>query len=371
MSKKNHPKIGLAIQGSFGHEFYATGIMQAFQAYGYEHGKRPQFAVASGCVEMLAPMLLYFYQDESGRGIDIDTHFQDSLRDYQQMTTPRIILNMDYVNLQPALKTPQQIWTALQRGNFYWDLFKVFSPNGIYEFNPAFISLMRERLPNFFAHASIPVFTNMVDVQNLDEVYLWCGNTEIEKKYMEKLKGSKDRRVEKLDVDSFFASGARPPYFAPRAYGENYFMEGAMRANPPLSPLLDLDADEILLLRFFAKNRATGKITNGIDLSERYLEVIFSAPLQKEIEMIQSINRLLEKNPDLSSLKTQVKILDATDEQEGVPAFRALVENQLDFFSHFEAVNLEKKVKMYNTGQKVGQAILEAYQNRLTFEKVK
>jgi hypothetical protein len=55
------PRVAIALQGSFGHERYALGMMAAFQRH------QVTFHAASGTVEMMLPLWLYF----QGTPVDI------------------------------------------------------------------------------------------------------------------------------------------------------------------------------------------------------------------------------------------------------------------------------------------------------------
>ena len=76
-------------------------------------------------------------------------------------------------------------------------------------------------------------------------------------------------------MERFLASGARPPMLAPLGVHaesgmDEYWMAGAMRCNPPLNPLIDVGATSILLLRFFAKARPSGRTDNQAELPVNY-----------------------------------------------------------------------------------------------------
>lgn len=343
-------QVAIALQGSFGHKYYAMGIMSALQDQGMK------FKAGSGCVEMMLPLWLFFNQE--------------SIRDYfhkkssgwesvvQSLASPlrlgyELASCRDYV--RSFLNTPQQPLTLSH-------LFaNCFGPPGLCSFDKAyFAGPAGQEFERLMRNVKAPVFTNALNARNFEEIYLYSGPlTEPERKRILGTKGTKEgkRHLLELTLERFIASGARAPYIAPiEVQGEDgstqYWMEGAMRCNPPLNPLMDVNASQILLLRFFAKKSGEAAVDNQIELVNRYLESVFTAPLEKEIDMIKAVNRWVAKHQ--ATGKKQVQVLDAVDH---VPNFRALVENQLDCFSHFEASEHWSWEPMFNRGVEAGAAI--------------
>ena len=151
-------------------------------------------------------------------------------------------------------------------------------------------------------------------------------------------------------------------------------MEGALLCNPPLNPFVDLNTkpNQILLIRFFQKEKRRGiGLIKGRDLMDRYLEVNFTAPLEKELHTIRKINKMIEGCPDLIDREyRQINIFDPADDpisetvpsnlQRGIQEFQNLVDT-LDAFSHFEEANYFKLETIFNQGVIIGKGIFNYY----------
>ncbi len=341
--------LAIALQGSFGHRYYALGIICGLQER--LDKKKIRFEAGSGCVEMLLPLWLYFSKQKA----DIRQYFSKMLTAGEPLI-PAIVPGYDPVSvfnyekhLVGFVQTPAQVRQAL--GNFS-------GPPGGLMFNPFYFNGNAgqefERLMNGVDH---PVFTNALNAQTFQEIYLYSGPLPPGKE--ERVLGRKGaqgrRRLAELDLERFVASGARPPFFAPKRVHYNgsvqYWMEGAMRCNPPLNPLIDVGASQILLIRFFAKR--TSEIANEAELIDRYLDTVFTAPLEKEIDFIETVNRLSPANG-----KRKVEVLDAA---ECVGNFKTLVEDELDCLSHFQSADWYQWDPMFDRGVEAGQAIAEFY----------
>jgi hypothetical protein len=199
-----------------------------------------------------------------------------------------------------------------------------------------------------------------------------------------------------MDADKFFASGARPPTIAPitvkpDAYTESW-MEGAMRCNPPLNPLIDAEANHIFLLRFFAKNGSPGTdvdhlpawhADNGAQMQERFLDAVFSVPLEKELETIAAVNHLYEKLRTAAGYTDQQQMalaelvgdpINFSDPASGLlrtlpdddglyehreNSFATFVRDELDLMSHFECLNPMLRESMFARGEQLGAAMLK------------
>jgi len=129
-----------------------------------------------------------------------------------------------------------------------------------------------------------------------------------------------------------------------------------MRCNPPLNPLVDMGASQILLIRFFAKDIAAVPIDNEAELFNRYYDAVFTAPLEKELDFIEAVNGLVAKNG--ANGKKSVRIFDPSQE---VPAFKKFLEDELDCLSHYEAADAGLWTDMFEKGVRAGRAIAQHY----------
>lgn len=176
----------------------------------------------------------------------------------------------------------------------------------------------------------------------------------------------------RLTPQYFFASGARPPYIAPMPVDVDgqtqYWMEGAMRCNPPLTPLIDLGATHIVLIRFFSKN-ARDEPNNNAELNGRFLDAIFNIPLQKEIESIELNNHLVDSIrhvPELDAIpeklrrRRKVAILDPADPDKPAASsdYIDFLNNELNALSHYDGNYPVRRIQMFKRGCEVGKDLL-------------
>ncbi len=373
-------RVAIALQGSFGHEIYALGIMSGFQEEGVK------LVAGSGTVEMLLPILLFFNKN-SDQNIHKPT---DPYKTYIEEYFEKEIRNPFTIKQKLPRFLPK--WSPVE---YYYQLMNSymknptspmilfhFIPNGFFEFSGFFKEFMRQPLTDLFNDSSKPIFTNLLDANDLEEIYLYCGAlTEKEIEFIKenpqkrgnkrgKQTGKPKKRMMKLDVEHFFASGARIPFFSPVRINEKYYIEGALRCNPPLNPFMDLASkpDTILLIRFFQKNK-NKKIETGAELWDRYFEVNFNAPLEKEIQTIKTINTIIQQNSNIKGYR-YITILDPANEPEdktysgkGNDCFKELIQG-LDFFSHFEEINPLNHKDMFDDGVNVGKQLANYYSKR-------
>ena len=422
---KRKPKLGLAIQGSFGHIDYAAGILDAFRAHNHtgRGGKALNVSTASGCVEMLTPLWLYLANQQA----------KDSMRDpvlnddkrlspwaRQRIAPPGVradawnsylsgLLDAQSrladasVKLMTHALTPQGLSAALSKALHrtehgseahtaatestaeltaaMQDVFMYSSGlPGQLAFNPFFTAEKEAKLEALCATDSGPtVFTNATRASDFQEIYLYCGTPPDATQTRAMTGKSKNRQVLKLTPEYFFASGARPPYIAPMPVTVNghteHWMEGAMRCNPPLVPLIDMEATHILLIRFFSKD-AREEPNNNAELNERFLDAIFNIPLQKEIENIELNNHIARCMPHVAAnvplaaslrQRKEVVILDPADSNNvaACPAYIDFLHGELNALSHYDANNPIRRAQMFDRGFQIGKQLIQDLQQHL------
>lgn len=376
-------KLAIALQGSFGHSFYALGITHALRG-------RVDFCAGSSCVEMMGPLLLLFAPEKS------ITDYLLSYFTLRNLFTPKITADVDFLghwfrtcdsykdltcqNLDffsrtlscflPQNKIPTYGDWSLSSKDLYLsfldnsdkltNLLSDLTPRYQCGFNRSFINNKSAELDNLFSSVEKPVFTNAVNAETFREIYLYAG-IKPNDKLLEKIRGKDNKRdVYQITSERFFASGARPPFFDPikvEIDGESQsWMEGAMRCNPPLNPLIDAGADQILLIRFFSKSKKVPLPHSIPESMDRYLETVFTAPLEKEIETIDFISKSCEGNR-----KKPVEIFDPGDDKSTMycAELEDLIDNKLTFLSHFKSFNPIYYWPMFYQGQQIGKKIAE------------
>jgi predicted acylesterase/phospholipase RssA len=424
-------KIVLAVQGSFGHIFYATGMLDAFRAHLSAHNgalpaessRRITFDAGSGCVEMLMPLSLFLNnQNASNSFSDVVLNSDNGLSPLaRESLAPQSVRPDAWKDYFSGLIHAQYRWTeagmnlAMHAGSQH--ALTAFSPRsdeaggssspknvaavakmttaieelamygfglpGQYAFNPLYVAGKKPQLDKLFSATTGPtVFTNATQADDFSEVYLYSGaapNAEQEKA----LSGvTRPRQLLRLNAEYFFASGARPPYFAPMPVSVNgktqHWIEGAMRCNPPLTPLIDIGATRIVLIRFFAKDHHV-EPHNNAEMNDLFLDAVFNIPLQKEIESIELNNKLAQYKahvPDQAELpenirnRREITILDPADRtnQAFSPAYNDFLTNELDTLSHYSMGNRQLQEQMIARGREIGAALITHLQKYISDE---
>jgi predicted acylesterase/phospholipase RssA len=427
MPSINENKFALAVQGSFGHIFYATGMLDAFRAHNSTHRadntKHITFAAGSGCVEMLMPLSLFLNNQ------DAPTSFSESVLNSDDNLSPLAreslapqsvrpdawkdyfsgLINAQYKWVEAGMKlaTPvgQQNSFSTMSLSGHNTMLGINSENvksiakmtaatenlamygfglpGQYAFNPLYVAGKTPQLEKIFSSTSGPtVFSNAARADDFSEVYLYSGAAPNSEQQTTLSGATRPRQLLRLTAEYFFASGARPPYFAPMPVTVNgktqHWIEGAMRCNPPLTPLIDVGATHVVLLRFFAKDHRPEPHNDG-EMNDRFLDAMFTIPLQKEIESIQLNNHLAkfkDQVADPAALPKNIRsrknitILDPSDHSN--PAYSAaynnFLTNELNELSHYSMGNKLLQEQMIERGREIGAALIIHLQSHLSGE---
>lgn len=426
-SKRNHPaatdakcKVALALQGSFGHIVYAAGVLDAFRAHnrsvqqtpGQRTAKAIDIELASGCVEMLTPLWLYLANqsgDQSLRAAVVDDNFGEPWAAQLRIAPPGVRTDA-WGSYFSGLLNAQGRWGAawlkplLRRGkaeaaagdsaggpcpgkpiapgaelNAAWQDLCMYASGipGKIAFNPLFVAGKEDELQKLCAAAAGPtLFTNATRANDLGEIYLYSGS-DPEPGQLDSMQGKTGKRqVLRLSPEYFFASGARPPYIAPvpvQVDGKTeHWMEGAMRCNPPLTPLIDMGATHIVLLRFFCKD-AKEEPNNNAELNERFLDAVFNIPLQKEIESIEFNNKVarcgaLIRSKDLACedlpQRSEVHLIDPGDRSNRghCASYTDFLHDDLGTLSHYDGQTASRRAEMFDRGVEIGRRLIRHLQ---------
>jgi len=106
-----------------------------------------------------------------------------------------------------------------------------------------------------------------------------------------------------LNLDHLMASIAVPMVFPPVCIGSEYFGDGAMRQATPLSPVVHLGADRILVIGTRdetgdKKPESPGDPPSFGQIAGYMLDTLFMDGLYSDLERITRINELLDSVPD-------------------------------------------------------------------------
>lgn len=421
-------KVALALQGSFGHIVYAAGVLDAFRAHNRSVRENPEhqaakainIELAAGCVEMLTPLWLYLADqqgDLSLREKVVNDNFSEPWVAQMRIAPPGVradawgsyfsgLLNAQgrwgaawLKQLSPSprrrasegalgqavdqdlandrspgkyLAPGAELSAAWQDLCMYWS-----GIPGQIAFNPLFVAGKEDELENFCATTRGPtLFTNATRADDLGEIYLYSGSNP-NPGQMQAMQGKAGKRqVLRLTPEYFFASGARPPYIAPvpvRVGGRTeHWMEGAMRCNPPLTPLIDMGATHIVLLRLFCKD-AKEEPNNKAELDERFLDAVFNIPLQKEIESIEFNNKVarcgeLIRSKDLVCEdlphRREVHLIDPGDRNNRghCPGYTDFLHDDLGTLSHYDGLTAGRRAEMFDRGTQIGRHLIHHLQ---------
>jgi NTE family protein len=119
-----------------------------------------------------------------------------------------------------------------------------------------------------------------------------------------------------LTLDHLMASTAIPLLFPPMAIDGDYFGDGAMRQQHPLSPAIHLGADRLLIIGVRAR-RAAGVTVNRLQTSMPtpgeifgyMLDTLFTDTIYGDLEQLERINSLVENAPQATRGEHRVQTL--------------------------------------------------------------
>lgn len=121
-------------------------------------------------------------------------------------------------------------------------------------------------------------------------------------------------RRQRIGIDHLMASTAIPIIFPAIPIGAEYFGDGSMRQNAPISPSLHLGANKVLIL---GVRREHGEVLDVQDEPPPYpgfgqiagyiLDTLFLNSLWADLERLQRINRTLELLSDSERSKTRLR----------------------------------------------------------------
>ena len=106
-----------------------------------------------------------------------------------------------------------------------------------------------------------------------------------------------------LNLDHLMASIAVPMVFPPVRIGNEYFGDGAMRQATPLSPVVRLGADRILVIGMRdemggAEPKTAGDPPTFGQIAGYMLDTLFMDGLYADLERVTRVNDLLDSMPD-------------------------------------------------------------------------
>lgn len=159
-----------------------------------------------------------------------------------------------------------------------------------------------------------------------------------------------------LTMDALLASACLPMVFQAVEVGGHAYWDGGYSANPPLAPFIERGMfDELVLVRINVSQRKE-RPTSAADIMTRASEISFSASLNAELRMLDSLTQLAharKANALLSALPS-VEVIAADD---ALQAFDA--ESKMD--TDWEFLN-----QLHNIGRKAAKSWLKQRYKLLT-----
>lgn len=151
---------------------------------------------------------------------------------------------------------------------------KVFSP---YEFNPLEIDPLRVILEDHIdfdglrRHAPLKLFVNATEAKT-GKGRIFTGD--------------------EVTIDAVLASACLPAYRHAVRIGGRYYWDGGFSANPPIVPLIEhCEAADTMIIRLTPEN-AADLPTAAKDIQGNVNRIMFSQPLRKEVELIETVRRM-------------------------------------------------------------------------------
>lgn len=115
--------------------------------------------------------------------------------------------------------------------------------------------------------------------------------------------GEYEHHMTELTASHAIASAAIPLIFPPVFIGENYYVDGGLRLNTPLSPAIQLGANRILIIGLHYLQKPNEKVAHVIKTGEPptmgqltglVMNALFLDRIQYDIEQLTRINRMVE-----------------------------------------------------------------------------
>ena len=123
------------------------------------------------------------------------------------------------------------------------------------------------------------------------------------------------RRTE-LTLDHLMASAAIPLLFPPMKIGNDFFGDGAMRQQHPLSPAVHLGADRLLVIGVRARrdagvtvNRAPALLPTPGEVFGYMLDTLFTDQIYSDLEQLERMNDLVRCAPQTTRGERNIETL--------------------------------------------------------------
>ncbi len=105
----------------------------------------------------------------------------------------------------------------------------------------------------------------------------------------------------RIGVEHVLASSALPVLFPSQRIGNEYFVDGSLRMTQPLSPVIKMGADRILVIGVRNESLPVGDLSSELpgiaEVAGYTLDSLFSENLNADIERMEEVNELIGAIP--------------------------------------------------------------------------
>jgi NTE family protein len=159
-----------------------------------------------------------------------------------------------------------------------------------------------------------------------------------------------------LTMDALLASACLPMVFQAVEVGGHAYWDGGYSANPPLAPFIERGTfDELVLVRINVSQRKE-RPTSAADIMTRASEISFSASLNAELRMLDSLTQLAHTRK-VNALLSALPSIEVIAADDALQAFDA--ESKMD--TDWEFLN-----QLHNIGRKAAKSWLKQRSKVLT-----
>jgi NTE family protein len=117
-----------------------------------------------------------------------------------------------------------------------------------------------------------------------------------------------------IAADHLLASSALPMLFPAQRVDDSYYVDGSLRMTAPLSPVINLGADRILVIGVRQEEITRVQLNGGApglgEIGGYTLESLFAEHLNADVEHAQQINSMLDSLPQWRRKKTHRRRID-------------------------------------------------------------
>lgn len=256
--------LNLALQGGGAHGAFTWGVLDRLLELD-EHRIDGVSGTSAGAVNAVALAAGFMEDGADGARRKLEAVWR-AVNAAHGLETGRRTLEQAHADAPQPKPTPAHL--------FFSAVSRVLSP---YEFNPLDIDPLRVILEDLIdfdglrRHGRIRLFINATEART-GRGRIFTGD--------------------EISIDAVLASACLPALRHAVKIGGRYYWDGGYSANPPLLPLIEhADAADTMIVRLTPSPRADVP-TGARDIQGNVNRIMFSQPLRKEVELIETVRRM-------------------------------------------------------------------------------